>query len=105
MELNIQHASVGDLKIRLIAPNGEQFLLVDHHGGTGANFVRTVLADSASNLLADGTAPFRGDFQPVQSLAALAGRSAKGTWRLMIEDTGTGAAGQLLSWGLYVRPQ
>jgi subtilisin-like proprotein convertase family protein len=105
IELNIQHPSVGDLKVILIAPNGEQFVLIDHVGGTGANFVRTVLSDAATTPIGDGTAPFRGDFQPSQSLASLAGRAATGTWKLRIEDTGTGDAGSLLSWGLYVKPQ
>jgi subtilisin-like proprotein convertase family protein len=105
IELNIQHPSVGDLKVILIAPNGDQFVLVDHVGGAGANFVRTVLSDAATTPIGDGTAPFRGDFQPSQSLAALAGRAMTGTWKLRVEDTGTGDAGSLLSWGLYVKPQ
>jgi subtilisin-like proprotein convertase family protein len=105
IELNIQHPSVGDLKVTLIAPTGEQFVLVDHRGGTGANFVRTILSDAATDSVATGSAPFRGDFQPEQSLAALAGRVVTGTWKLKVEDTGTGDAGSLLSWGLYVKPQ
>jgi subtilisin-like proprotein convertase family protein len=105
IELNIQHPSVGDLKVILIAPNGDQFVLIDHVGGTGANFVRTVLSDSATTPIGSGTAPFRGDFQPEESLASLVGRAATGTWKLRVEDTGTGDAGSLLSWGLYVKPQ
>jgi len=105
IELNIQHPSVGDLKVTLIAPTGEQFVLVDHRGGTGGNFVRTILSDAATDPVAAGSAPFRGDFQPEQSLTALAGRVVTGTWKLKVEDTGTGDAGSLLSWGLYVKPQ
>jgi subtilisin-like proprotein convertase family protein len=105
IELNIQHPGVGDLKVTLIAPNGDQFVLVDHAGGTGANFVRTVFSDAATTPIGTGSAPFRGDFQPQDALAALAGRAVTGTWKLKVEDTGTGDAGGLLSWGLYVQPQ
>ncbi|HEX3150787.1 MAG TPA: proprotein convertase P-domain-containing protein, partial [Gemmataceae bacterium] len=92
IELNIQHSAVGDLKVTLISPTGAQFVLIDH-SGTGANFVRTVLSDeaSATNTLATGAAPYRGDFRPDNSLAGLVGTSAKGTWKLRVEDTVTGA--------------
>ena len=68
----------------LIAPNGDQFVLIDHVGGTAANFVRTVLSDEATTPIGDGTAPFHGDFQPSQSLASLTGRLSTGTWKLRI---------------------
>jgi subtilisin-like proprotein convertase family protein len=38
-------------------------------------------------------------------MAALVGVNARGTWKLKVEDTATGAdLGQLLSWALYVKP-
>lgn len=105
IELNIQHPSVGDLKITLIAPNGSQFVLIDHRGGTGANLVRTVMSDAAINPVSGGAAPFGGDFQPEQSLSGLVGLAVKGTWKLKVEDTGSGTVGRLLSWAIYVKPQ
>jgi subtilisin-like proprotein convertase family protein len=106
VELNIQHANVADLKVTLIAPNGTQVVLVNQ-SGTGANFVRTVLSDEApaTATIAAGAAPYRGDYRPDMALAALAGVNAKGTWRLKVEDTVSGAdVGQLLSWALYIKP-
>ena len=78
--------------------------------GLSDSTARTTAGNSVSDTetttpIGDGTAPFRGDFQPSQSLAALVGRAATGAWKLRVEDTGTGDAGSLLSWGLYVKPQ
>src|SRR5262249_41840492 len=105
IELNIAHPSLGDLKLTLIAPNGTQIVLVDQRGGSNPDFVRTILADAATTPLGAGSAPFNGDFQPEQALGGLTGTSARGTWKLKIEDTGTGAPGELLSWRIYVKPQ
>jgi subtilisin-like proprotein convertase family protein len=106
IELNIQHPSVGDLKITLIAPNGTEIVLVANRGGAGDNFVRTVFSTAAVNPIAAATAAFHGDFRADDDvgLAGLIGQNAKGYWKLKIEDTGTGDAGKLLSWGVYVRP-
>jgi subtilisin-like proprotein convertase family protein len=105
IELNVLHPSVGDLKVTLIAPNGTQIVLVDHRGGANPDFVRTILADGATTPVGTALAPYNGDFQPEEALGGLTGTSARGTWKLRIEDTGTGAAGALLSWRLYVKPQ
>jgi len=104
--VNLQHPTVGNLRVTLIAPDGRQYLLADHRGGTGDNFVRTVFSDGADVAIADpaAAAPFRGDYRPEQVLSALAGRRVTGTWKLRVEDTGAGELGQLLSWGLYVVP-
>jgi subtilisin-like proprotein convertase family protein len=104
VELNLQHTNVADLRITLIAPNGTQIVLVNHTG-TGANFVRTVLSDEATATIASGAAPYRGDFRPDVAMTSLIGINARGTWKLRVEDTVTGAdVGQLLSWALYVKP-
>jgi subtilisin-like proprotein convertase family protein len=106
VELNLQHTNVADLRITLIAPNGTQIVLVNH-SGTGANFVRTVLSDEApaTATIAGGAAPYRGDYRSDTGMAALVGVNARGTWKLKVEDTATGAdLGQLLSWALYVKP-
>jgi subtilisin-like proprotein convertase family protein len=107
IELNIQHPAVGDLRITLISPTGVQFVLINN-SGSGTNLVRTVLSDEspAANTIAGGAAPYRGDFRPDSPLSGLVGTNAKGTWKLRVEDTLTGAdVGQLLSWALYIKPQ
>ena len=106
VEINLQHARVGDLKVTLISPTGIQIVLIDHTG-TGSNFVRTVLSDEAlaSATIATGVAPYRGDFRPDNALSGLIGMAAKGMWKLKVEDTAAGESGTLLSWALYVKPQ
>ena len=44
--LNISHPYDSDLFIFLEAPNGTEVLLVNHRGGSGHNFVNTVLSDA-----------------------------------------------------------
>lgn len=107
VEVNVQHPTVGNLRITLVAPDGQEFLLADHRGGTGDNFVRTIFSDDAAVAIGDPSAPapFRGDYRPEQALTPLIGTLATGTWKLRVEDTGAGDLGELLSWGLYVVPR
>jgi subtilisin-like proprotein convertase family protein len=103
----LQHPAVGNLRVTLIAPDGREFLLADHRGGSGDNFVRTIFSDDAAIAIGDpaAAAPFRGDYRPEQALTPLIGTLVTGTWKLRVEDTGAGDLGELLSWGLYVVPQ
>jgi subtilisin-like proprotein convertase family protein len=106
VELNIQHPSVGDLKVTLIAPDGTEIVLSDHRGGAGSNFTNTVFSTAATTSIADGSAPFTGDFRAddAAGLDSRLGTIGSGKWRLRIEDTGIGEVGRLLSWGLYLKP-
>jgi subtilisin-like proprotein convertase family protein len=106
IELNLQHPSVGDLRVTLIAPDGKEILLVDHRGGAAADFTNTIFSTEATTPIAGASAPFTGDFAPEDAagLSGLRGVNARGKWRLRIEDTGAGEVGRLLSWGLYVKP-
>jgi subtilisin-like proprotein convertase family protein len=105
IEINLQHPSVGNLKITLIAPNGTQIVLVDHRGGAGGAFTETVFSASAAMSISSGSAPFNGEFKPEDeaAMAGLIGTVAKGKWTLKIEDTGIDGAGELQSWRLFVR--
>jgi subtilisin family serine protease/subtilisin-like proprotein convertase family protein len=100
--LNIKHTFDNDLYIRLRSPDGTEVLLVNRRGLSGDNFTNTVLDDEAAKKISRGSAPFTGSFSPEGSLSAFDGKSAKGTWTLIIEDRQSGDAGTLLNWSLVI---
>jgi hypothetical protein len=65
-------------------------------GGAGTNFTSTVLDDDASTLIAAGSAPFTGSFQPQNSLdACLDGTDPSGAWTLRAWDDQGGDTGTI----------
>jgi subtilisin-like proprotein convertase family protein len=98
----ITHTADGDLDIYLVAPDGTVVELSTDNGGTGDNYVSTVLDDEAATLITAVSAPFTGSFRPEGSLATLDGRAALGTWRLRIYDDTKRNTGSLVSWSLTV---
>lgn len=98
--LNITGNYDGALFIYLQSPTGTKVYLVNDVGGSGKNFTNTVLADTAAKSITTGSAPFTGTFQPESALAALNGLQAKGTWKLVIQDTIPSTSGQLVNWTL-----
>jgi subtilisin-like proprotein convertase family protein len=69
--LNIPHDYRGDLEVRLQAPNGTSYLLLDNYGGSALNLI--------------GTVP--GDFPVNTSLSSLVGQPFEGSWTLTVTDT------------------
>ncbi len=104
VDVNIRHANVGDLRLTLISPTGAAFVLVSNGVASGADFTHTTFTAEAAAGIATGAAPYTGDFTPEAPMGLLIGLSAKGTWKLKVEDMTGGNAGQLLSWGIYVKP-
>jgi subtilisin-like proprotein convertase family protein len=80
VRVDIRHPRRGDLAITLIAPDGTEFVL-----------------ENTSD--ADRTA----DVQATFSVSALRGRSAKGTWTLVVRDLFAGDKGVLRSWSLLLQ--
>ena len=79
LSLSISHTWRGDLRVRLIAPNGAQYIAHNLSGG------------SADNLVLDNVA-----------VTAFNGAAAAGTWRLRIQDLAAQDLGTLTSWSLNV---
>jgi subtilisin family serine protease len=102
--LNISHTYDSDLFIVLQAPDGTQILLVNRVGGSGHNFINTVLSDSATVSIRTGTAPFTGKFLPEQPLSLFDGKDARGVWKLFVWDEAAGDVGVINSWTLTVTP-
>jgi subtilisin family serine protease/subtilisin-like proprotein convertase family protein len=100
--LNISHTFDNDLYIHLKAPDGTDVMLVYRRGYAGHNFTNTLLDDTATTFIGDGTAPFTGSYRPESPLSVLAGKNARGTWQLWVEDQQYLDSGQINSWSLII---
>ncbi len=84
LTLNISHARLSDLRIKIIAPSGR---IVE---------IETGLERSSSN----------DDIRiPAAQLRELLGESIAGTWSISLRDEGLGIAGQLVGWNLKLNSQ
>ena len=93
--LDITYPNDPDLEVFLTSPDGTTIELIKNAGAAnGANFSGTILADAASTSIQNASAPFTGQFQPLQPLSTFNGKNAAGTWTLSItDDASTGLAG------------
>ncbi len=85
IDVDISHSYVGDLAVTLRAPDGTTVLLHNHTGGSAHDIV--------------GNYPQT--LTPAQSLSALVGKAADGTWQLEITDTANGDTGTLNAWTIH----
>jgi hypothetical protein len=76
--------------------------LINKVGGSGDNFIGTVLNDSATAELPSGVAPFTGSYKPFEALSIFNGWHSSGYFRLSISDTAGGDTGLLKRWCLIV---
>lgn len=98
--IDVVHTFTSDLRISLVAPNGDSVLLVGNEGGSGDNFLGTTFDDGAGVPITQGTAPFQGTFVPEQPLSTLLGGDPNGTWTLQIQDQVSVDGGFLNRWTL-----
>jgi hypothetical protein len=78
--------------------------IINKVGGSGDNFIGTILNDSAANTIESGTAPFTGSYKPSNSLSVFNGNQGitGRSWKLLITDTATGDTGILKKWCLVI---
>ncbi len=107
VKLELAHASVSDLSIRLISPSQTAVLLVDNTAGyvsgSGYGFYGTLFDDQAPFGIGEGYEPFTGAFRPLESLHAFDGENAQGVWTLEIVDHFDLGHGQLIGWSLELQ--
>jgi len=84
LTLNISHARLSDLRIKVIAPSG-----------------RAVEVESGMERASSGD-----DIRiPAAQLSELVGESLAGTWSISVRDESLGVAGQLVGWNLTLNSQ
>jgi len=102
--ININHPYIADLDIYLVDPLGNEFLLAQYQGGTGANYTNTVFTMSASTNITMGTAPFSGSYIP-QGGSLNSPANPNGTWELLVYDDYIPDFGNIVNWSItFVAP-
>jgi subtilisin-like proprotein convertase family protein len=97
----ITHTWDSDMRMYL-RKNNVGVLIVDWVGGSGDNFIGTILNDSAVIPIASGTAPFTGLFRPSNPLSPFNSLQANGYWKIAITDTAGGDTGALRAWCVVI---
>ena len=82
--VNISHSYIGDLRVELVAPNGQTVSLHKKEGGNTDNLQKTY--SSSTNT----------------ALSELLGSKSAGTWKLRVADLAGADIGTLNSWGLAI---
>jgi subtilisin-like proprotein convertase family protein len=108
VEVLLDHASINDLRLTLIAPDGTQVQLANRRGnlfgGSNDRYADVTFDDAANRSIALYSG-ISGSYRPEVSLTNMLGKKLVGTWRLMIEDLSNGGNGnsQLVKWSLQPR--
>jgi len=103
VQFTMTHTFPSDIEATLISPQGTRVLLIDFPALNGAdNFTNTVLDDSGTLFVHQGTAPYTGTFRPIQPLSIYNNTNPVGTWTLELKDVGSGDVGTLLAWSLEI---
>ncbi len=98
---NVEHTWDSDL-IFYLRKNTTGALIINQAGGSGDNFINTILNDSAVLPISSGTAPFTGEYKPFAPLTIFNGIQSAGYWKLAITDTTGGDFGTLTGWCLLL---
>jgi subtilisin-like proprotein convertase family protein len=105
-DLNVQvmasHSTDADVRLTLVAPDGTRVVLFNRRGGSGNDFANTIFDDESPNSIWRGVAPFAGSYKPEYVLSAFDGKSAKGTWSLVIDDLFLFDSGKLWAWSMTI---
>ena len=97
LTIEITHTYVRDLTLILINPQGEEIVLIQNQGGGGNNITNTIFDAEASLGIRSASPPFTGRFRPLEDFSSWYGNSARGIWRLRVEDNATIDSGQIRS--------
>jgi subtilisin-like proprotein convertase family protein len=113
--LDIRHTWVGDIRARLVSPQGTSVILFDRLGVPNTNFgcngdnLFLTFYDAAPNTAQqlEGTCSTTppaasGSFQPVDPLITFAGEPATGTWTLVVNDFVNQDGGSIQAWNLEI---
>lgn len=100
--LDISHTFDADVNVFLVSPAGTRVKLFGDIGGSGDNFLNTVLDDEALYQIGSQftSPPFTGSFRPQNPLSTFDGENSAGKWTLEVQDDATGDTGVLNGWSL-----
>ena len=102
----ILHTYVGDMIVRIEAPNGGIATLSNRRGTSADNFIGTAFTDFAYRGINSVTlvdTPFTGFWKPDSNLARFQIASMPaGNWIVSFVDTASGDSGKIIQWPLVV---
>jgi subtilisin-like proprotein convertase family protein len=99
--VNLTHSWDADITLTLIAPDGTQVILASDNGGNGNDMQNTCFFWDAPTSIASGSAPFNGDYQPLEELGMVNNnQNPNNDWILRVYDGGNGDQGTLQNWSL-----
>ncbi len=102
--VNITHANVSDLELKLTSPGGIVVRLVNQGTVTGPNLSGTTFDDASLLTVGTASTPYSGTYAPVDPLSNFDFGTVNGAWTLTVTDRVAGtAAGTLDSWTLNVQ--
>ncbi len=108
IQISVTHTYDEYLDCYLIGPDDEQIELFTAVGKNDDHFENTILDDEATNSISKGRPPFAGTYRPEAvdkrdiSLTHYKGKSARGTWRLMLSNARGDRPGALNRWSLLI---
>ena len=127
LTIELDHSSKSDLEMLLVAPQGQKVLVMSDAAESSRSPVRWTFDDAAATGLGCGDAApespsgayrptncerFPGDLDTLAApappppysaaMAAFGGADPNGTWKLYVEDVGSGDDGTLRSWTLSI---
>lgn len=100
VKLNVTHADVSQLRMKLISPRGTEVILFTSVPQGGANMINTVFSDSSSLSLSLSSSPYTGVFAPTMPLSTFDGENMFGRWTLQVADAVSGIQGRVEQWAL-----
>jgi subtilisin-like proprotein convertase family protein len=95
---SLTHPRLADLRLALLAPEGQEIVLAEAGDLNGTALTNTVFAAGATAPITSGAAPYTGTYTPRGDLGSLEGRLLNGTWTLKVTDTVTGETGTVNGW-------
>ena len=96
LTLNIQHSWVGDLKMKLISPQGTEVQIMDQQCGLGDNINATFTDVGLPFVCNNGVPAVFGTLQAQDAFAAFNGEDVQGIWTLRIEDVSNYDGGSVI---------
>jgi subtilisin-like proprotein convertase family protein len=104
--VGIIHTYISDLTVTLIAPNGNQSVLLLRRGGAGKNLL-TFFNDNyiLTSTTAGYNPPWSSFLKPDNPMGTFGNTSVNGKWKIKIEDNQASDVGTLIEWGLRFNAQ
>ncbi|MCC7158724.1 MAG: proprotein convertase P-domain-containing protein [Ignavibacteria bacterium] len=103
--IGLNHTYVNDLRITLVAPNGDSSVVFNGNGGSENDLV-TIFDDQADSTIAGLGNTYIGGYTRIKPSGVLntpfSGDQSAGIWRLRIIDGFAGDEGRVYSWGIQI---